>query len=148
MRHERDNGTRIVVQQHGLGTLYQAVRRLSGNEVLAPRPRRQLAGHGHREKIFPRQVGMHPHSGSVDGTVATVRVMTDRDTGCARGFGFVEMPDATEAQAAIDGLQRATLGARALRVNEARPRSDQAALRTTLLDSYSQQEQGHRNAAT
>jgi RNA recognition motif-containing protein len=38
------------------------------------------------------------------GIVDRAQIMTDRDTGRSRGFGFVEMPDATEAQAAIDGL--------------------------------------------
>ena len=50
--------------------------------------------------------------------------MTDRDTGRSRGFGFVEMPDATEAQAAIDGLHGTSLGGRMLTVNEARPREE------------------------
>ena len=58
------------------------------------------------------------------GTVDTIRMMTDRDTGRPRGFGFVEMPDTTEAQAAIDGLQGATLGGRPLTVNEARQREE------------------------
>ena len=39
------------------------------------------------------------------GAVDTVRIMTDRETGRARGFGFVEMPDDTAARAAIVGLQ-------------------------------------------
>jgi RNA recognition motif-containing protein len=38
------------------------------------------------------------------GTVATVRIMTDRETGRSRGFGFVEMPDSQAAQSAIDAL--------------------------------------------
>jgi RNA recognition motif-containing protein len=58
------------------------------------------------------------------GTVDTVRLATDRDTGRQRGFGFVEMPDAREAQAAIDGLNGASLGGRPLTVNEARPREE------------------------
>ena len=58
------------------------------------------------------------------GTVDTVRLMTDRDTGRPRGFGFVEMADAKEAQAAIDGLNGASLGGRPLTVNEARPREE------------------------
>ena len=44
------------------------------------------------------------------GTVDTIRMMTDRDTGRSRGFAFVEMPDATEAHAAIAGLQGTSLG--------------------------------------
>jgi RNA recognition motif-containing protein len=58
------------------------------------------------------------------GEVASVRMMTDRDTGRSRGFGFVEMPDATEAQTAIDGLNGTSLGGRSLTVNEARPREE------------------------
>ena len=58
------------------------------------------------------------------GTVDTVRLMTDRDTGRPRGFGFVEMPDATEAQAAIAGLNGTSLGGRQLTVNEARAREE------------------------
>ena len=44
------------------------------------------------------------------GIVDRAQLMTDRDTGRSRGFGFVEMPDATEAQAAIDGLHGTSLG--------------------------------------
>ena len=56
------------------------------------------------------------------GAVDKVSVITDRDTGRPRGFGFVEMPDSTAAKAAIAGLQGTTLGGRALNVNEAKPR--------------------------
>lgn len=56
------------------------------------------------------------------GTVENVTVITDRDTGRSRGFGFVEMPNASEARAAIEGLQGAALHGRTLTVNEARPR--------------------------
>jgi cold-inducible RNA-binding protein len=58
------------------------------------------------------------------GTVETARIVTDRDTGRPRGFGFVEMPNATEAQAALEGLNGASLGGRTLTVNEARPREE------------------------
>ena len=58
------------------------------------------------------------------GVVDTVRIMTDRETGRPRGFGFVEMPDDTAARAAITGLQGAALGGRTLNVNEARPRKN------------------------
>ena len=56
------------------------------------------------------------------GDVATVNIITDRDTGRSRGFGFVEMPDSHEAQAAIQGLQGKELGGRTLNVNQAKPR--------------------------
>jgi RNA recognition motif-containing protein len=58
------------------------------------------------------------------GMVDRAQIMTDRDTGRTRGFGFVEMPDTTEAQAAIDGLHGTSLGGRPLTVNEARPREE------------------------
>ena len=58
------------------------------------------------------------------GAVDTVRIMTDRETGRPRGFGFVEMPDGTAARAAIAGLQGHELDGRTLTVNEARPRED------------------------
>jgi cold-inducible RNA-binding protein len=61
----------------------------------------------------------HPY-----GEIASIRRMTDRDTGRSRGFGFVEMPDATEARAAIAGLNGTALGGRALTVDEARPREE------------------------
>jgi RNA recognition motif-containing protein len=56
------------------------------------------------------------------GVVDRVNLITDRDTGRLRGFGLVEMPDTTEAQAAITGLNGTSLGGRPLNVNEARPR--------------------------
>lgn len=56
------------------------------------------------------------------GKVASARAITDRETGRSKGFGFVEMPDDTEAQAAIDGLNGKDDRGRILTVNEARPR--------------------------
>jgi cold-inducible RNA-binding protein len=58
------------------------------------------------------------------GRVDRVQIVTDRYTGRSRGFGFVEMPDASQAQAAIDGLHGTSVGGRPLTVNEARPRED------------------------
>ena len=58
------------------------------------------------------------------GTVDTVRLLTDRETRQPRGFGCVEMPDGTEARAAIAGLHGKDLGGRSLTVNEARPREE------------------------
>ena len=58
------------------------------------------------------------------GTVERVNLIQDRETGRPRGFGFVEMPDATEAQAAIAGLNGTSLGGRMLTINEARQREE------------------------
>ena len=58
------------------------------------------------------------------GQVSSAKIITDRFTGDSRGFGFVEMPNNPEAQSAISGLDGKDLKGRALRVNEARPRSD------------------------
>ena len=56
------------------------------------------------------------------GTVVTVTISTDRDTGGPRGFAFVEMADAASAQAAIISLNGFRLNDRALELNEARPK--------------------------
>jgi len=57
------------------------------------------------------------------GEVEEVAIVTDRATGRPRGFGFVTMPNANEAQAAIGALNGADLEGRSLNVNEARPRA-------------------------
>jgi RNA recognition motif-containing protein len=56
------------------------------------------------------------------GDVEEVAIVTDRDTGRPRGFGFVTMPNSEEANAAIQALNNADLDGRTLKVNEARPR--------------------------
>jgi RNA recognition motif-containing protein len=56
------------------------------------------------------------------GTVDSVQVIQDRDTGRSKGFGFVEMSSEAEAQAAIQGLHDQEVNGRRLTVNEARPR--------------------------
>jgi len=56
------------------------------------------------------------------GAVDAVRVVTDRDTGRSRGFGFVEMPDQDHANAAIEALNGHEMMGRDLRVNESQPR--------------------------
>lgn len=58
------------------------------------------------------------------GKVDTARLITDRYTGKPRGFGFVEMPNATEANAAIQGMNGKPLQGRPLTVNEARPKTE------------------------
>ena len=56
------------------------------------------------------------------GKVLSVKLISDRETGRARGFGFVEMEDA-DAAAAIEALDNHDFGGRTLRVNEAKPRA-------------------------
>jgi len=58
------------------------------------------------------------------GAVTSAKVMMDRDTGRSKGFGFVEMGNDAEAQAAINGMNGQALDGRALVVNEARPREE------------------------
>jgi cold-inducible RNA-binding protein len=60
------------------------------------------------------------------GTVDRVNIVTDRDTGQARGFGFVEMANAVEADRAIAALNGTDLDGRTLSVNEARPKADRS----------------------
>jgi cold-inducible RNA-binding protein len=57
------------------------------------------------------------------GNVERVNVVTDRDTGRSRGFAFVEMTDAAQADAAIAALNGANLDGRALNINEAKPKT-------------------------
>jgi RNA recognition motif-containing protein len=59
---------------------------------------------------------------SAHGTVESARVITDRETGRSRGFGFVEMSSQEEAQQAIDKLNGTDLDGRSLTVNEAKPK--------------------------
>ncbi|MCA9343588.1 RNA-binding protein [Candidatus Saccharibacteria bacterium] len=58
------------------------------------------------------------------GTVSYANVITDRDTGRSKGFGFVEFESADEAKEAIKALDGSELGGRKIVVNEARPRED------------------------
>ncbi|HPG11349.1 MAG TPA: RNA-binding protein [Chitinophagaceae bacterium] len=57
------------------------------------------------------------------GTVSSVKVAMDRDTGKSKGFAFVEMPDSTEAKEAIEGLNNIAIGRKTLVVKEAEERS-------------------------
>jgi RNA recognition motif-containing protein len=58
------------------------------------------------------------------GSVDSASVVTDRDTGRSRGFGFVEMPNNAEAEAAIAALNGSDSAGRPLTVNEARPKTE------------------------
>ncbi len=58
------------------------------------------------------------------GEVTSVNIITDRDTGRPRGFGFVEMPNQEEGTAAISGVGGQELDGRTLNVNEARPKRE------------------------
>ncbi len=58
------------------------------------------------------------------GEVASAKVITDRDTGRSRGFGFVEMPNDEEANAAIEAMNGKDLDGRSLNVNEARSKGE------------------------
>ena len=60
----------------------------------------------------------------VFGEVETARVLKDSDTGRSKGFGFVEMSNNADAQSAIDGLNDQELKGRTLKVNTARPRTE------------------------
>ncbi len=66
---------------------------------------------------------------SAFGQVSTVKIITDRETGNPKGFGFVEMPNRNEALKAIESLNGFDLMGRALSVNEARPRPEGGASR-------------------
>jgi RNA recognition motif-containing protein len=57
------------------------------------------------------------------GTVDSVSIISDRDTGQSKGFGFVEMASDAEAQAAIQQLNGTTLEGRQIKVNEAKPKT-------------------------
>jgi len=78
-------------------------------------------------------VGNLPHSTTeaelrtvfeAHGAVEKVSVVTDRETGRSRGFGFVEMTNPSEADKAIAALNGTQLGGRALKINEAQPKTD------------------------
>ena len=63
------------------------------------------------------------------GTVESAQIITDRDTGRSKGFGFVEMSSDAEAQAGIAAKNGQDHGGRALTVNEAKPREDRGGSR-------------------
>ncbi|MEZ6136133.1 MAG: RNA-binding protein [Pirellulaceae bacterium] len=61
---------------------------------------------------------------SAHGEVASVNIIMDRETGRSRGFAFVEMPNADEANAAIEATNGQEIAGRGVSVNEAKPRTD------------------------
>ena len=78
-------------------------------------------------------VGNLPHSTTeselrtvfeAHGAVDKISIVTDRETGRSRGFAFVEMTNADEADKAIAALDGKELGGRALKINEAKPKTD------------------------
>lgn len=78
-------------------------------------------------KLF---IGGIPYSATEDelqqafaqhGTVASVKIITDRDTGRSKGFGFVEFENEDEGKAAEKAMNGADFGGRSITVNEARP---------------------------
>lgn len=102
----------------------------------------QLLVYGRIYRIFVRltdTVSMNLYIGNLDykvnenhlreffeqmGEVSSAKIITDRDTGRSKGFGFVEMPNNDEANAAIESLNGKNLLSRAITVNEARPRPE------------------------
>lgn len=70
------------------------------------------------------------------GTIESVSLVTDRDTGRVRGFGFVEMPNDAEADKAIAELNGRDVGGRTINVNEARPKSERSNLRGSGRDRF------------
>jgi RNA recognition motif-containing protein len=58
------------------------------------------------------------------GAVETAKIIFDKETGRSKGFGFVEMADQSEGEAAVEALNGANLKGRALKVNEARPKAE------------------------
>jgi RNA recognition motif-containing protein len=98
----------------------------STERVVTPSHRRSLVG----KKLYVGNLAYNVSSSELEqlfsqfGTVQSAQVIQDRDTGRSKGFGFVEMGNDQEAQAAIRGLHEQQHNGRPLTVNEARPRED------------------------
>jgi len=58
------------------------------------------------------------------GEVSSANIIMDRESGRSKGFGFVEMPDKAQGEAAVNALNQTDVQGRSVRVNEARPRND------------------------
>ncbi|MFK7815863.1 MAG: RNA recognition motif domain-containing protein [Gammaproteobacteria bacterium] len=58
------------------------------------------------------------------GEVSSANIIMDRDSGRSKGFGFIEMPDNTQGEAAINAINQTDVQGRSVRVNEARPKND------------------------
>ena len=76
------------------------------------------------------------------GTVESATVVEDRETGRSRGFGFVEMASADDAEKAIAELNGKSVGGRDLKVSEAKPREDNRGRRNTALVGGGRQRAG------
>lgn len=80
-------------------------------------------------KLFIGNLGFSVNDSSLKtkfeqyGNVASAKVITDRDTGRSKGFGFVEMTTKPEAEAAIEGLNGADFEGRKINVSEAKPQA-------------------------
>ena len=100
----------------------------SGIETAGVRNRNSILFEENKLNIFVGNLSFNSTSESLEaafaqfGSVESAQVIMDRQTGRSRGFGFVEMPDSGEAQAAISAMNGADLDGRPLTVNEARPR--------------------------
>lgn len=70
------------------------------------------------------------------GTIESVSLATERDTGRARGFGFIEMPNDAEAENAMAALNGKDVAGRSLNVNEARPKNERSVLRGSGRDRF------------
>jgi len=58
------------------------------------------------------------------GEVSSANIIMDRDSGRSKGFGFIEMPDKAQGEAAVNAINQTDVQGRSVRVNEARPRND------------------------
>jgi RNA recognition motif-containing protein len=64
------------------------------------------------------------------GEVASVRLVSDKFSGKSKGFGFIEMPNSSEAEAAINALNESSFKERDIKVNQAKPREERPQRRT------------------